>query len=94
MIVDRSESAAVKPLPRYPDYQYIQRVDGRDQVLPDDVINQLQIPPPANLITPPQITRPIPNGGLAPTPRAGFPAWAKIGIGVAGLLFLMGGVRR
>lgn len=92
MIVDRSDAAVVKPLPRYPDYQYIQRVNGRDQILPDDVINQLQIPPPANRVAQPQITPPViptPNGG----PPAGFPAWAKIAIGVAGVLFLIGGVR-
>lgn len=88
MIVDRSKAVVVKPLPRYPDYM----PNGGGE-MPGEGINQLQIPPPANRIASPQITRVIPNGGLAPTPRAGFPTWAKIGIGVLGVLFLIGGVR-
>ena len=99
MIVDRSDAVVVKPPPRYPDYQYnrvhITPLNVRDQVLPDGVINQLQIPPPANQIAPPRTTPviPVPNGGAPPTPRAGFPAWAKIGIVAVGVLFLIGGLR-
>lgn len=90
MIIDRSDAVAVKPLPRYPDYE---RNGGG--ILPGEGINQVQIPPPANRIALPQITPPlIPNGGAPPTPGAGLPRWAKIGIGVAGVLFLIGGVRR
>lgn len=92
MIVDRSDAAAVKPLPRYPDGT---KDDPLVHILePGDRIDPVQIPPPANRIASPQYTPSVlPNGGLAPTPRAGFPTWAKIAIGVAGVLFLIGGVR-
>lgn len=90
MIVDRSEGVVVKPFPRYPDYE---RNGGG--ILPGEGINRMLFPPAVTQIAPPQITPvvPVPNGGAAPTPGAGFPTWAKIGIGVVGVLFLIGGVR-
>lgn len=89
MIIDRSDAPAVKPIPRYPEYQR----NGGGQ-MPGEGINQVQIPA-ANRIAPPQITPVVtPNGGAPPTPGAGLPTWAKIGIAAVGVLFLMGGLSR
>lgn len=87
MTVDRSGAVVVKPIPFYPDYQ------ANGGQLPGEVINQVQIPPAAILVTP--VVTPGVTPTAAPTaPKEGFPTWAKVAVGIGALLLLTGGMRR